>query len=50
MQCDHKPMMRRKRLETRAAIRSRVEKLKGLPGLYAAEQQAIDDALNAERP
>jgi hypothetical protein len=33
----------------RAAIRSRVEKLKDLPGLYAAEQQAIDDALSALR-
>jgi hypothetical protein len=35
--------------EARAQIRSRVEKLRDLPGLHAAEYQAIDDALNALR-
>jgi hypothetical protein len=35
--------------DARAAIRSRVEELKDIPGLRAAEQQAIDDALNALR-
>jgi hypothetical protein len=35
--------------DARAAIRSRVEKLKGIPGLHAKEHQEIDDALNALR-
>jgi len=35
--------------DARAAIRTRVEKLKDIPGLHAAEHQAIDDALNALR-
>jgi inhibitor of KinA sporulation pathway (predicted exonuclease) len=35
--------------DARAQIRTRVEKLKDLPGLHAAEHQAIDDALNALR-
>jgi len=35
--------------EARAQIRSRVEKLKDIPGLHSAEHQAIDDALNALR-
>jgi len=35
--------------EARAEIRSRVEKLKDIPGLHSAEYQAIDDALNALR-
>jgi hypothetical protein len=33
--------------DARAQIRSRVEKLKDIPGLHSAEHQAIDDALNA---
>jgi hypothetical protein len=33
--------------EARIQIRSRVEKLKDIPGLHSAEYQAIDDALNA---
>jgi hypothetical protein len=35
--------------DARAQIRSRIEKLKELPGLHAAEERAIDDALNALR-
>jgi hypothetical protein len=35
--------------DARAAIRSRVEKLKGLPGLHATDHQAIEDALSALR-
>lgn len=35
--------------EARGAIRTRVQKLKEIPGLHAGEQQAIDDALNALR-
>ena len=33
----------------RAEIRSRVERLKELPGLHSVELQAIDDALSALR-
>jgi hypothetical protein len=35
--------------DARAQIRTRVERLKDVPGLRAAEHQAIDDALNALR-
>ena len=35
--------------EARAAIRSRVEKLKDLPGLHSTEYQSIEDALSALR-
>ena len=42
-------MMRGRIREARAQIRSRVEKLKDIPGLHASEHQAIDDALNALR-
>ncbi len=35
--------------DARAQIRTRVEKLKELPGLHVADRQAIDDALNALR-
>jgi hypothetical protein len=35
--------------DARAAIRSRVEKLKDIPGLLATEHQAIEDALSALR-
>ena len=35
--------------DARAQIRTRVEKLKDLPGLHTTERQSIDDALNALR-
>jgi hypothetical protein len=35
--------------DARAAIRSRVEKLKDLPGLHSTEYQSIEDALSALR-
>jgi len=35
--------------DARAGSRTRVEKLKDMPGLHAAEHQAIDNVLNALR-
>lgn len=45
----HHSLMAGRILDTREEIINRIEVLKGIPGLHAAERQAMEDALSGLR-
>lgn len=45
----HHSLMAGRISDARGAITARIEKLRGIPGLHAAERQAIEDALSGLR-